>query len=114
MRISDWSSDVCSSDLDAQIVLFAHQDVYLPAGWLDRAIEALSKLAARHPGWAVAGPYGVKADGRHVGRVWDATMGRDRKSVVEGKSVSVRVDLGGRRIIKKKKLEHNNQYKTNN
>src|SRR3546814_13894743 len=28
---------------------------------------------------------------------------RDRKSVVEGKSVSVRVDLGGRRVIKKKK-----------
>src|SRR3546814_20091865 len=27
----------------------------------------------------------------------------DRKSVVEGTSVSVRVDLGGRRIIKKKK-----------
>src|SRR3546814_13107405 len=30
----------------------------------------------------------------------------DRKSVVSGKSVSVRVDLGGRRIIKKK----NNNY----
>src|SRR3546814_17092512 len=29
----------------------------------------------------------------------------DRKSVVEGKSVSVRVDLGGRRIIKKKTQE---------
>src|SRR3546814_16127394 len=29
--------------------------------------------------------------------------GADRKSVVAGKSVSVRVDLGGRRIIKKKK-----------
>src|SRR3546814_14552762 len=28
----------------------------------------------------------------------------DRKSVVSGKSVSVRVDLGGRRIIKKKKI----------
>src|SRR3546814_18997187 len=28
---------------------------------------------------------------------------RDRKSVVKGKSVSVRVDLGGRRRIKKKK-----------
>src|SRR3546814_14881515 len=27
----------------------------------------------------------------------------DRKSVVSGKSVAVRVDLGGRRIIKKKK-----------
>src|SRR3546814_12252527 len=31
------------------------------------------------------------------------TLGADRKSVVVGKSVSVRVDPGGRRIIKKKK-----------
>src|SRR3546814_13421473 len=30
---------------------------------------------------------------------------RDRKSVVEGKSVTVRVDLGGRRIIKKNKRQ---------
>src|SRR3546814_17052979 len=29
-------------------------------------------------------------------------LDRDRKSVVSGKSVSVRVDLGGRRIIKNK------------
>src|SRR3546814_15976501 len=29
--------------------------------------------------------------------------GQDRKSVVKGTSVSVRVDLGGRRLIKKKK-----------
>src|SRR3546814_20075263 len=29
----------------------------------------------------------------------------DRKSVVEGKGVSVRLDLGGRRIIKKKRKE---------
>src|SRR3546814_18774703 len=31
----------------------------------------------------------------------------DRKSVVWGKGVSVRVDLGGRRIIKKKKKQLN-------
>src|SRR3546814_12015088 len=31
----------------------------------------------------------------------------DRESVVSGKSVSVRVDLGGRRIIKKKKKSTN-------
>src|SRR3546814_11139507 len=43
-------------------------------------------------------------------RLWDIKTkekldkDRDRKSVVEGKSVSVRVDLGGRRIIKKKKI----------
>src|SRR3546814_19981948 len=35
----------------------------------------------------------------------------DRKSVVWGKSVSVRVDLGGRRIIKKKSAKHNSQKK---
>src|SRR3546814_17490236 len=34
---------------------------------------------------------------------------QDRKSVVEGKSVSVRVDLGGRRIIKKKKKLNTNR-----
>src|SRR3546814_12367878 len=34
---------------------------------------------------------------------------RDRKSAVSGKSVSVRVDLGGRRIIKKTKLTDNIQ-----
>src|SRR3546814_11549685 len=33
----------------------------------------------------------------------------DRKSVVKGKSVSVRVDLGGRRIIKKK-IKQPNYY----
>src|SRR3546814_19876843 len=31
----------------------------------------------------------------------------DRKSVVKGKSVSVRVDLGGRRYIKTNKRQHN-------
>src|SRR3546814_17671635 len=33
---------------------------------------------------------------------------RDRKSVVSGKRVSVSVDLGGRRIIKKKKKQQKN------
>src|SRR3546814_20607923 len=37
---------------------------------------------------------------------------RDRKSVVEGKRVSVRVDLGGRRIIKKKKIESYDRIKS--
>src|SRR3546814_20004330 len=32
----------------------------------------------------------------------------DRKSVVSGKSVSDRVDLGGRRLITKQQVNHNN------
>src|SRR3546814_6711959 len=38
-----------------------------------------------------------------AGEVLAVGAGVDRKSVVSGKSLSVRVDLGGRRIIKKKK-----------
>src|SRR3546814_12553433 len=80
MRISDWSSDVCSSDL-----------------WEQRFQANRAKIAELY-------------DERFC-RMWEAyligcEMGfryqGDRKSVVLGKSVSVRVDLGGRRIIKKK------------
>src|SRR3546814_18838511 len=38
-------------------------------------------------------------------------VAKDRKSVVWGKSVSVRVDLGGGRIIKKKKCKNNRSPK---
>src|SRR3546814_20732588 len=37
-------------------------------------------------------------------------IGVDRKSVVSGKSVSVRVDFGGRRLIKKQKHIHNKDH----
>src|SRR3546814_18896129 len=40
---------------------------------------------------------------RAAKRFRPSVLGKDRKSVVEGKSVSVSVNLGGRRIIKKKK-----------
>src|SRR3546814_17253221 len=53
----------------------------------DRITEPLEK-----PGDGTAGPRGH-----------DSLAARDRKRVVYGKSVSVRVHLGGRRIIKKKK-----------
>src|SRR3546814_15991862 len=69
MRISDWSSDVCSSDL----------------GRLRCAVA----LGGGHGG-------ARRAHARHARR----EIGR---AFVSGKSVSVRVDLGGRSLIKKKK-----------
>src|SRR3546814_281210 len=66
--------------------------------------EAQQRLITR----PVAGSISVGVDGvavsgwSHLGKGVIA-FDEDRKSVVEGKSVSVRVDLGGRRIIKKKK-----------
>src|SRR3546814_11447317 len=51
---------------------------------------------------------GVRVENTKVTSVGAAAVGNalDRKSVVEGKSLSVRVDLGGRRHIKKKKKCH--------
>src|SRR3546814_15123719 len=97
MRISDWSSDVCSSDLARRAAAAAQ------ARLRDRFARYFPPAAAQARGGALA----RRADRRTAGRA-----GADRKSVVEGKSVSVRVDLGGRRIIKKKNDNkfHNHQY----
>lgn len=73
-------SDAYNSGLDATsapICILVHQDVYIPRGWLNNAIDILNQLEIDHPRWMVAGPYGVAPDGRHVGRVWDVTMGRE-------------------------------------
>src|SRR3546814_14268895 len=99
MRISDWSSDVCSSDL-----LGTGHD-------LRRVDEAQRNEQPDQRGQHVDDRHGVdrlaRPDPRRehgvVERDDEGLAGRDRKSVVSGKRVSVRVDLGGRRIIKKKK-----------
>src|SRR3546814_13331453 len=58
---------------------------------------------------------GKQGRAQAVGVVRRLTRGerKDRKSVVSGKSVSVRVDLGGRRIIKKKIKVEEDQHKIN-
>lgn len=65
------------SQTSAAICLLAHQDVYLPDGWLDQAVRTLNELTQMHPEWMVAGPYGITPTGRHIGRVWDVTMQRE-------------------------------------
>src|SRR3546814_20356738 len=110
MRISDWSSDVCSSDLAAGTVPFYRQR-FAEAG-VDPAAAVTWGSIARLPilkrsdlqgaGEAIKTTALPKSHGRRH----DIETSGDRKSVVEGKSVSVRVDLGGRRIIKKKKKRY--------
>jgi hypothetical protein len=55
---------------DAEIVVFAHQDVYLPGGWLGRLQTAIEALEARQENWAVLGIVGVDRGGALVGRSW--------------------------------------------
>src|SRR3546814_12584031 len=83
MRISDWSSDVCSSDL-------ACKATALPAELRPRNLCSEQRL------WWAEEDLNLRSEERRV-----------------GKSVSVRVDLGGRRIIKKKKKEKEKITETN-
>src|SRR3546814_12108950 len=99
MRISDWSSDVCSSDLQCPMRISGKPSsaVVLISG----AEGIFSKVAAS----ALSLP-ALISDRKHAGRHGrvggDARRRRDRKSGVKGKSVPVRVDLGGRCIIQRK------------
>src|SRR3546814_15934766 len=97
MRISDWSSDVCSSDLPATAArlyekLISDDNVDLLFGpWGSASAATAAAVANKHK--RVFLNSGVASE----------QIQEDRKSVVSGKSVSVSVDLGGRRFIKKKK-----------
>src|SRR3546814_14195682 len=103
MRISDWSSDVCSSDLvypafpdDAKGLLAAAVEDPNPVLFFEHK-HLYRTTRGDVPDEYYTTPIG-KA--RLVREGQDASI--DRKSVVEGKSVSVRVELGGRRSNKKK------------
>jgi hypothetical protein len=41
------------------VVVFVHQDVYLPSGWLDSLRTALDLLSKTDPNWGVLGVWGV-------------------------------------------------------
>src|SRR3546814_11225844 len=143
MRISDWSSDVCSSDLvhPQREDYFGNVNPTGPRACYDEGKRAAESLAFDYDRAArgtvrvarIFNTYGPRlsaVDGRVVSNVVVQALARDtitvygdgsqtrsfcyvsdlvdglvrkRKSVVEGKSVAVRVDLGGRRIIKKNK-----------
>src|SRR3546814_17426052 len=103
MRISDWSSDVCSSDVLRHDEGAAVRQQYLQRQ--ERADEGDDRGAGERAEYrAVAAEDRPAADddGGDGVELAQLTGLRDRKSVVSGKSVSVRVALGGRRIIQKK------------
>src|SRR3546814_18885362 len=76
----------------------------MEAGTGDDELRAASKAA---PGIDVYSYARYVSGGQGEGSQVDALAAADRKRVVSGKSVSVRVDLGGRRFIKKTNQENN-------
>src|SRR3546814_19508905 len=97
MRISDWSSDVCSSDLEKAISDVDGDPLLAFGGEAVDEQREVDFLPLRSDALAVGFERGELILEDHF-----AVVKHDRKSVVSGKSVSVRVDLGGRRLIKKK------------
>src|SRR3546814_12760524 len=94
MRISDWSSDVCSSDLgDGDVTNIVHRLCHRQA---DRNGALYQCAGCCRVTRAAIGP-------EH--QCWPNSRAGDRKSGGEGQSVSVRVDPGGSRNIKKKTVQ---------
>jgi glycosyltransferase involved in cell wall biosynthesis len=56
------------------LLIFAHQDVYLPEGWLDRLADALERLERLDPHWGVLGPVGVAADDSIRGYIYSTGL----------------------------------------
>lgn len=63
------------SDTSADVLILAHQDVYLPAGFLSGFQDQLRKLEAIDPNWAIAGVMGLDAEGGLHGRTWSSGLG---------------------------------------
>jgi hypothetical protein len=63
-------------ETDADIIVFAHQDVYLPQHWESAFWRAIDTLEREDPDWAVIGVIGVGEDGTVVGRSWSSGLGR--------------------------------------
>src|SRR3546814_12823748 len=95
MRISDWSSDVCSSDLHALVAVDIGQLRFTTRGRGEAGV--IGEGAGLAIEFADVDDVGADA-ARQDGALY--ALAPDRTSVVSGERVSVRVDLGGRSRIK--------------
>src|SRR3546814_19239758 len=106
MRISDWSSDVCSSDLAGGRSRSGPGRRRCPGRGRrrDRRPGPCGRRADRvgEAGGTRRSPDGRRRGGANGGVAADRQGGGDRTSAVSGKRVKVRVVIGGRRVIKKK------------
>src|SRR3546814_18964080 len=80
MRISDWSSDVCSSDL-----AHLHQHAIFPARHVVHPQARREAVIGNVAAWLSQQGFGHGLEGLDGG----VAEHQDRKSVVEGKGVSV-------------------------
>src|SRR3546814_15415426 len=107
MRISDWSSDVCSSDLCSGVSANASHTLSKVSILVICHLSSVRCSSETRNHTPVhrerAKPQlSVSSHASSQQLRQTPTLVRDRTSVVQGKSVSVRVDFCGRRNIRKK------------
>src|SRR3546814_12544244 len=106
MRISDWSSDVCSSDLETETPERGDAIARgLRASGVQQAAAERLAVDDRHVGGGVAAAADTRLDlpgGDLAADQHDRKIGR---AACRERVCSVRVDLGGRRVSKKKNAQ---------
>src|SRR3546814_17034870 len=110
MRISDWSSDVCSSDLPEDLEARVKRDETLVRMGFKPSLSHIRQTYGGEwveaPKPPVPAPRSQRAEREDAATSFRAPVTKaDRKSVVQGKRVSVRLDHGGSRHRKKKKRQ---------
>lgn len=61
----------------SDIVVFTHQDIYLPLSWLSHFTKAVENLDSRHVAWAVLGVFGRDEKRAYLGTVWSNGHNRE-------------------------------------
>lgn len=61
----------------ADIIVFAHQDVYIPAGWGSLLKQAINQLEDNGQEWAVLGVFGIDQKQQYHGRVWSSGLNQE-------------------------------------
>lgn len=62
----------------SEIIVFAHQDVYLPSQWKENLNRSLQWLAIQDPQWGVLGVFGIALDSKseHIGHCYSTGLQR--------------------------------------
>jgi hypothetical protein len=59
------------------LIVFMHQDVYLPDAWVDNLHHLIDSLAESERRWGVLGCYGVTLDGVSAGHIFSNGLNRE-------------------------------------
>lgn len=83
--------NVLLKKLKTEYIVFAHQDVYFPTGWVQKVVDQIDSLNNGGIEWLALGCAGVGKNAKITGHVWSSSInhliGENFKSPVEAQSL---------------------------